>query len=462
MDGNMIGEPDMDKEAGIKPNFSDIARRYGVDRHTVAKYWAADGSAPEDGRAGRRSGFDGVRGLIEEKAALPGVTARGIYELLLDRRGEGEPRLPGHSAFTHYLRTRGIVPGRAPAEPHPRFETPPGAQLQFGWKGDVTMRDADGVEYAFNACTSTLGYSRCHFFERAMSRTRDTLLRCVADNIASLGGVPAQWLTDDMSAIATFGADGTRARDRRVLAFARDAGFDLVLCRPRSPETKGKDESASRFLGRLAAYGGDFSGWDGLDRAIARIQARSNEEPNRTTGLPPELLFRREKDLLGPAPPRCALDSLADESSWQVVPSTMLVRARGREFSVPRSCIGHRVRLLVLPGGELLACDGGRLVAEHDTAAGSQPIVYDEAHYVEALAGKRWATMDGDIAEAARSNLELLGGLGGESRARGPASPRGSGTTSRSWGSTRCPPRSTTTPRSWRRGPGPSATRCSR
>ena len=462
MDGNMVGEPDMDKEAGIKPNFSDIARRYGVDRHTVAKHWAADGSAPEDGRAGRRSGFDGVRGLIEEKAALPGVTARGIYELLLDRRGDGDPRLPSYSAFTHYLRTRGIVPGRAPAEPHPRFETPPGAQPQSDWKGDVTMRDADGAEYSFNACTSTPGYSRCHFFERAMSRTRDTLLRCMADNIAFLGGVPAQWPAGNMSAIATFGSDGTRARDRRVLAFARDAGFDLVLCRPRSPETKGRDEPANRFLGRLAAYEGDFSGWDGLDRAIARIQARSNEEPNRTTGLPPELLFRREKDLLGPAPPRCALESLADEPSWQVVPSTMLVGARGREFSVPRSCIGHRVRLLVLPGGELLVYDGGRLVAEHDTAAGSQPIVYDEAHYVEALAGKRWATVDGDVAEAARGNLELLGGLGGESRARGRASPRGSGTTSRGWASTRCRRPTTSTPRSWRRGRGPSATRCSR
>ncbi|WP_207302721.1 transposase [Olsenella sp. Marseille-P4559] len=462
MDGNMIGGPDMDKEAGIKPNFSDIARRYGVDRHTVAKYWAADGSAPEDGRAGRRSGFDGVRGLIEEKAALPGVTARGIYGLPLDRRGEGEPRLPGHSGSAHHPRTRGIVPGRAPAEPHPRFETPPGAQLQLDWKGDVTMHDADGAECSFNACTSTPGYSRCHFFEGAMGRTRDTLLRCMADSIAFLGGVPAQWPADDMSAIATFGADGTRARDRRVLAFARDAGFDLVPCRPRSPEAKGRDESSNRFLGRLAAYGGDFSGWDGLDRAIARIRARSNEGPNRTTGLPPEPPFRREKDLLGPAPPRCAPGSLADEPSWQVVPPTMPVGARGRESSVPRSCIGHRVGLVVLPGGELLACDGGRLVAEHDTAAGSQPIACDEAHYVEALAGKRWATMDGDIAEAARGNLELLGGLGGESRARGPASPRGSGTASRGWASTRCRRPTTSTPPSWRRAPGPSATRCPR
>ncbi len=38
------------------------------------------------------------------------------------------------------------------------------------------------------------------------------------------------------------------------------------------------------------------------------------------------------------------------------------------------------------------------------------PIVYEEAHYLEALEGKRWA--DGDIREAARANLELLDALG--------------------------------------------------
>ena len=38
--------------------------------------------------------------------------------------------------------------------------------------------------------------------------------------------------------------------------------------------------------------------------------------------------------------------------------------------------------------------------------------VYDPAHYAEALSGERWCA-DGDIEEAARRNLELLGGLGG-------------------------------------------------
>ena len=45
---NLIGELDMYREAGIKPNFSDIAKRYGKDRHTVASYWRAEGERPQD------------------------------------------------------------------------------------------------------------------------------------------------------------------------------------------------------------------------------------------------------------------------------------------------------------------------------------------------------------------------------------------------------------------------------
>lgn len=413
MERNLMAELNMDRQDGIKPNFSDVARRYGVDRHTVSKYWNGGGPSPEDGRHGRASGFDRYRDEIEEKAKLPGVTAKGIHELLLERHAGDEPPVPGYSAFTNYLRTRGIAPGAQDGEAHPRFETAPGEQLQFDWKEDVTMHDRSGAEYRFDVYTSTLGFSRMHYFVRSPTRTRDDLLACMADNIRWLGGVPRQWLTDNMSAVATFDADGRRSRDRRVQAFAREAGFELVLCRPRTPQTKGKDESANRFLTRLRAYEGDFDGWQGLDAAIARVCRRSNEEPNRTTGLPPELLFRREKEALGPLPRDAVLSALVGEVSWQVVPPTMLVRCAGRQFSVPRRCVGRKVRLLLVPGGQLRVYDGGELVATHDTTAAGGPIVYRGADYADAMAGKRWGGPDADIEEQARRNLELLGRLGG-------------------------------------------------
>ena len=63
---NLIGELDMDREAGIKPSFSDIAKRYGKDRHTVTSYWRAESGRPHDGHGDRASSFDAH---IEEVAA---------------------------------------------------------------------------------------------------------------------------------------------------------------------------------------------------------------------------------------------------------------------------------------------------------------------------------------------------------------------------------------------------------
>ena len=194
-----------------------------MDRHTVSKYWNGGGPSPDDGRHGRPSGFDRYRDEIEEKAALPGVTAKGIHELLLERHAGDEPPVPGYNAFTSYLRGRGIAVGRGGApDAHPRFETAPGEQLQFDWKEGVTMHDRSGRGYRFDVYTSTLGWSRMHYFVRSPTRTRDDLLACMADNIRWLGGVPRQWLTDNMSAVATLGGDGRRSRDGRVAAFARE------------------------------------------------------------------------------------------------------------------------------------------------------------------------------------------------------------------------------------------------
>ena len=91
MERNLMAGLSADRECGVRPNFSEVARRYGVDGHTVSKYRNGGGPSPDDGRHGRQSGFDRYRDEIEEKAALPGVTANGIHELLLERHAGDEP-----------------------------------------------------------------------------------------------------------------------------------------------------------------------------------------------------------------------------------------------------------------------------------------------------------------------------------------------------------------------------------
>ena len=40
---NLIGELSCLKMMNIKPNFSDLSRRYTIDRHTIAKYYREGG-----------------------------------------------------------------------------------------------------------------------------------------------------------------------------------------------------------------------------------------------------------------------------------------------------------------------------------------------------------------------------------------------------------------------------------
>lgn len=73
MERNVMGELNVYRGSGAKPNFSEIARRHGMDRHTVAKYWR-DGESAADGRSARGSAFDPLEEVIRAKAQLPGMT----------------------------------------------------------------------------------------------------------------------------------------------------------------------------------------------------------------------------------------------------------------------------------------------------------------------------------------------------------------------------------------------------
>lgn len=92
MERNVMGELNMYRGAGAKPNFSDIARRRGMDRHTVARCWS-EGPDARDRRSERESAFERVWDVAAEKAALPGMTKRAVYEFLLHMHND--PPLPG-------------------------------------------------------------------------------------------------------------------------------------------------------------------------------------------------------------------------------------------------------------------------------------------------------------------------------------------------------------------------------
>ena len=82
----------------------------------------------------------------------------------------------------------------------------------------------------------------------------------------------------------------------RILQFFKDIGVDLKLCQIKTPQTKGKDENANKFMNWLVPYEGELNSTDELKTLIEEtITAESNRQINTGTNMPPATLFAKEK-----------------------------------------------------------------------------------------------------------------------------------------------------------------------
>lgn len=400
MDRNLMGDLTIMKDMGLKPNFSQLAGKYGMDRHTVRKYWEA-GAAPRKKRQDKPSKY---APYLEESRDLlkdPEVSKMAAFQYLADKH----PEFPGgYNGYRSFLAKEGVLSDKASAA-HPRFETAPGEQIQVDWKENLTLRCKSGREITFNVFSATMGYSRLHLFELSFGKGTDDFVRCLIDTLRRLGGVPREALTDNAAAVVSCTGGGKRKLPK-ILQLERDLGMRVSLCKARHPYTKGKVESSNRFVDRIKAYDGRVEDEADVARVVGLIEASSNSSPNETTGLPPAVLFRKEKEALGAVPSSVMLEGYVRECYPSVVPQTLLVRCRSSFYSVPAGLVGKRVRAYPIDG-RVYVYHGERLVSEHPES--QSRINYSEPDYRSALSQS--VKDDGAIERMAKANLERLGSL---------------------------------------------------
>lgn len=117
--------------------------------------------------------------------------------------------------------------------------------------------------------------------------------------------------------------------NHKIKQFEKDLGIKIRLCKTRSPETKGKVESANRFLSWLIPYDGKFKDESELIQIIEKINNKVNQENNKTTNMPGVVLFKKEKEYLNPLPNKVMLESYIESVETKIVPY------KGNGYSVP-------------------------------------------------------------------------------------------------------------------------------
>ena len=290
------------KLSKIKPNFSKLAREYEIDRRTVKKYY--DGYEGKPAHRNKASKLDKHKQLIAQKLQIKGANVKAVYEFIVD---EVDENIGTYSNFNKYVVANNLRPKTA-AKGHPRYETAPGIQAQVDWKEDIKIANCYGEIFTFQVFDYKLGYSRYPIFTYKLYKTRQDVIDCLIASFKATGGVPREILFDNMSSVVD--RDGNRRNiSNRMKAFAKDFNFKIKLCKPRHPFTKGKVEVLNKFLAWIYPYEGEFETEEELIAILEKINAKVIRRTCDETGVPPLLLFQKEKEYLQSLPSKEVIES---------------------------------------------------------------------------------------------------------------------------------------------------------
>lgn len=403
MECNLVGTLTILKTMGIVPNFSALAREYKKERHTIKKMYAEPKEAKE--KVKKPSQFDPYRDLIKELLSNSAVTIKAAFWFL-----KNESKMPGtYNGFKSFIRINNLRNEVLRSTPHPLYETDPGDMIQNDWVEDIKLSTVEGEIINFNLYSATLGYSRYHYFEYTDFKTETDYKRCTIHLLQAIGGLPKRILTDNMSAIVNVNGR-TKKKHPSIIQFEKDIGVPIELCKVRSPETKGKDESSNRFVKWLYAYDGKIKNKEHLLQIIKIFNLDINKQVNTRTNMPPILLFQKEKEYLRPLPNNIMLLNYEDEVYNCKVPSTFVVNYKGAKYSVPPYLINKTISIKER-GETIYIYYKNDLVAEHKKAK-PKSINYDKNHYKLGLIGK--FKDDSNIEETTNKNLAKFKDFGDE------------------------------------------------
>lgn len=400
MELNLIGTLTMFKTMGMLPNFSELARTFKKDRHTIKKMY--DGKEKKE-RKKKPSELDPYVDEIIEILSHTGTKIKSAYWYFKNER----KIKCSYDNFKTFVKKNKLLEEAKTGVPHPLYETDPGKQLQVDWVESIKLATIKGEIIEFNLFSATLGYSRFHYFEYTEFKTEADFKRCLIHFFKKIGGITKEVLTDNMSAIVTI-SDGKRIIHPSIVQFFKDIEVKLSLCKARTPQTKGKDEVSNKYAQWLNSYDGKIKNKEHLLKLINKLNTDINNQKNTGTNYPPVLLFTKEKEYLRPLPNKELLDSYEEEMRSCKVPSTFLIEYKGAKYSVPPYLINKTIKYKEV-NGMLFIYYKSDLVSVHDLNK-SNKVNYHEDHYKNGFLGK--LKNNDEIDELTKQNLAKFKNFG--------------------------------------------------
>lgn len=343
------------KNEGIKPNYSEIARRWNCDYRTVKRYFEQD--IVPIRKITKPSKLDPYKSIIEEKVKI-GCTATSIYKFIKKKGYEGK-----YTILRDYVSS---IKVEAIQKATIRFETSPGLQGQVDWKERMKLFNRKGEIFEINIFLMLLGYSRMKYIELTLDRNQDTLMMAMINGFRYFGGIPKEILFDNMKTVV----DQSRTNYQEAVInetfyqFSKDMSFEVCPCRAYRPQTKGKVEALAKLMSRLEPYNNEFDTLEELEEIVRGVMSDINNDKSYATNEKPIKLLEKEKEYLLPLPNQELINNYFTKPITRIVTKESMVTYMNKKYSLEPKYIGKIVFLEVSDDFLKISYDS-KLIAIH-------------------------------------------------------------------------------------------------
>lgn len=359
------------KEQGLSQRA--VAKRLGISRTTVSKYWNGTTKKLIEPRYDRRPQLiDPHRDYIMARLAkYPELSAYRLNKEILKQGYQGSER-----TVRRYVQS--IRPQKY--REYKPYETLPGEQAQVDW-GHFGTIVVEGVRYKLYAFVFTLSWSRVSYVEYIIRGDMATFLSCMHRAFEYIGGVPREVLFDNVKVVVSERVGSVVRFNENLLHLALAYGFTPQACWTNDPETKGKVESQVKYVRRSFFYGREFENLDDLNgKAFTWCNEEANQRIHGTTKEVPWERLAVEREHLKPVSAQANMPFVIEERQ---ATRTNLIAVESNQYSIPSRFARRKVRFRRFEG-HLELLDGQQQVVDTiPLAYGRGKRIIRDEHYPE-------------------------------------------------------------------------------
>lgn len=362
-----------EKKNGL--SYTELARKYSIDRRTVKKYCQSDTKPTYNIENKREKIINKYKDFID--ALLNEAPYSAV--LIKEKIEEHFKVTIGYTTVQEYIKK---VNDERIKTATVRFETIPGLQAQVDWGffENYHIVDENGEIKKLYCFLMILGYSRMRYIEFVTDMSTSTLIKCHLNAFKYFGGYPNEILYDNMKqvVIKRLLKQKDSTLNQEFEDFAGFFGFKPVLCKPYRGQTKGKVERTVRYVRENFMIGRKFEGLEDLNNQALSWCEKVNSKVHSTTNEIPKVRLQLEH-----------LNQvnriyLIDKTFVRKVQKDCLISFENNKYSVPSNFVGRNVVVTKIGSILNVYCNSEK-IASHPISIEKNKMIINPNHYKSLL-----------------------------------------------------------------------------